>query len=79
MKLYKWLITLAAGIGGFLFGYEATVIKYVNFLYFPTTYFSICSQIFVMSGFTLQFGIQKYNSDGKLVDTDQAAEIKGWV
>jgi hypothetical protein len=30
VKLYNWLIAFAAGVGGFLFGYEIGIIKYVS-------------------------------------------------
>jgi len=44
MKLYNWLIAFAAGVGGFLFGYEIGIIN----------------QIFSMDDFVLRFGIQHY-------------------
>jgi hypothetical protein len=36
------------------------------------------SQIFAMEDFTIRFGIQR-EEGGKLIDTGDGANIKGWV
>jgi len=71
MKLYSWLISFTAGVGGFLFGYEIGIIN----------------QVFSMDTFYEIMGLAERDSQGdfvrdssgELVDSYAAADIKGWI
>jgi len=64
MKLYSWLISFAAGMGGFLFGYEIGIIN----------------QLFSMDKFDEMMGFATENSNGSFEESSSAeANITGWI
>jgi len=63
MKLYAWLISFTAAVGGFLFGYEIGIIN----------------QVFSMDAFNERFGLAVRDAAGNLVESAGNADIKGWI
>eukprot|EP01113_Clastostelium_recurvatum_P047766 TRINITY_DN8576_c0_g1_i2.p1 TRINITY_DN8576_c0_g1~~TRINITY_DN8576_c0_g1_i2.p1 ORF type:complete len:552 (+),score=101.48 TRINITY_DN8576_c0_g1_i2:29-1657(+) len=67
-NMYSYIVAFAAGMGGFLFGYEIGIID----------------QVLTMPGFALMFGLKEisyddHGGDGILVSTPASADITGWI